>query len=59
MKKFYIQQGIGKAKYLVNFHDGIKTHSDGSKFWDVRIFSNARKLAKFIKELKGTGYTLA
>lgn len=58
MKQFYIQNNIGKAKYVVNFHDGEKTHTDGSKFFDIRIFSNKIKAASFVKELQGYGYAL-
>lgn len=57
-KVFYQMNNIGKAKYTVNFHDGIKTHNDGSAFFDIRIFSNKRKLNLFIKELILSGYTI-
>ena len=29
---YHIQSNIGKAKHVVNFHDGHKTHKDGSPF---------------------------
>lgn len=32
MKKYYIMYGVGKAKYVVNFHDGEKKHKDGASF---------------------------
>jgi hypothetical protein len=57
MKKFYIQERIGRAKYLVNFHDGVKTHPDGSEFYDIRIFKNKKLLNIFIRELCQDGYT--
>jgi hypothetical protein len=47
----------GKIKYVVNFHDGVKTHKDGSRFFDIAIFKNKIKKAKFIKELLKDGYT--
>ncbi len=57
MKKFYVQTSIGKAKYIVNLYpDGALTHPDGSEFWGIRIFSNKRKLEKFIKGLRAAGY---
>lgn len=56
MKFYNTMYGVGKAKYLVNYHDGVKTHNDGSPFFDVTIFKNKIKLAKFIKELKLNGF---
>lgn len=43
MKKFNVMYGVGKTKYLVNYHDGIKTHNDGSEFYDIAIFKNKKK----------------
>lgn len=57
MKRFYIQNGIGKAKYIVNHHDGTKTHKDGSAFFDISIFKNKKELAKFTNNLRKNGYT--
>ena len=56
MKRFYIQNNVGSAKYLVNFHDGIKKHTDDSDFFDCKIFKNKKKLAKFVKDLLNNGY---
>jgi len=56
MKKFSVVYGVGKAKYLVNFHDGIKTHNDGSAFFDVKIFKNKKKLNAFVNVLRAEGY---
>lgn len=56
MKTFNIRNNIGKAKYVVNHHDGVKIHEDGSPFFDLSIFSNKRKLAKFVKDLMKQGY---
>lgn len=56
MKTFYRQDNIGSAKYTVSFHDGIKTHKDGSKFFDIRLFKNKVKLNQFIKSLIKQGY---
>ncbi len=59
MKRFNLMYGIGKAKYVVNFHDGIKKHNDGSDFFDIAIFKNKKKLNAFVAELKNTGYVEA
>jgi hypothetical protein len=56
MKKYYIQYNVGKAKYLVNFNDGVDTHKDGSPFYNCRIFKNKVKLAAFLTELSIGGY---
>ena len=56
MKQFHIQYGIGHAKYLVNFHDGIKTHPDRSEFFDIRIFKNKKLLKMFVNSLLSEGY---
>lgn len=55
-KTFYQQDGIGKAKYTISFHDGVKKHKDGSAFFDIRIFKNKIDLFAFQKELLGKGY---
>jgi len=56
-KTYNIQHNIGKVKYVVNFHDGVKTHKDGSPFFDMKIFKNKEKMNDFIKELKKKGYS--
>jgi hypothetical protein len=56
-KDYYVMYGIGKCRYVVNFHDGEKTHADGSEFYDVRIASNKRELGGIVAELQRTGYT--
>lgn len=58
MKTYNEMQGIGKSKYVVNYHDGKKRHEDGSKFFDIKIFSNKKKKETFINELETQGYTL-
>jgi hypothetical protein len=55
-KVFYIQNNIGTAKYVVNFHDGVQKHNDGSDFYAIAIFHNKKKLAKYVKDLKLKGY---
>ena len=57
-KKYYrVMYGIGRAKYVVNFHDGKKKHRDGSSFYDIKLFKNKEKLNKFIATLRKKGYT--
>jgi len=56
MKKFYIQQGIGKAKYVVCYHNGRKKHKDGSAFYDIKIFKNKKDLGNFTDSLLKKGY---
>lgn len=56
MKQYYTMQNIGKVKYLVNFHNGVKKHKDGSSFYDIRTFTNKNLFDKFVKELKNNGY---
>lgn len=57
-KKFVnVQYNVGrKGNYIVNFHDGEKTHKDGSPFFDMRIFRNKKEFEKFQKQLKEEGY---
>lgn len=56
MKQFNLQTNIGKAKYVVNHSDGIKTHKDGSTFFDISIFKNKVKMQRFINNLCNNGY---
>ena len=55
-KRFNVMYGVGMAKYLVNYHDGIKKHNDGSDFFDIEIFKNKKKLNAFIVGLVNNGY---
>jgi len=55
-KVYYIQYGVGKAKYLVSFHDGVQKHKDGSNFYGIRIFHNKKDLAKFEQGLLKENY---
>lgn len=57
MKDYHVMYGIGKARYVVNFHDGEKTHPDGSKFYDIHIANNKRDLNAFVTKLRHSGYT--
>lgn len=56
MKTYNIRYNVGRAKYLVNYHDGVKQHKDGSAFFDVAIFMNKQALGSFLLELTNKGY---
>lgn len=56
---FNIKNNIGKAKYVVNYHDGEKAHKDGSLFFDIAIFKNKKDLNQFTKELTQKNYIQA
>lgn len=56
MKRYYIHYGIGHAKYVVSYHDGIKKHNDGSEFYDIAIFKNKIPLNNFVNKLISEGY---
>lgn len=51
-KDYNVMYNVGKAKYLVSYYSG-KKYEDGSKFYDIKIFKNKKKMEDFInKELK-------
>jgi hypothetical protein len=43
---------VGKAKYVVNYSDGSKQHSDGSEFFDIAIFKSKKKMNAFVTSLQ-------
>ena len=55
-KNYYCQMNVGKIKYLVNFHNGFRTHKDDSPFYDVKTFKNKKKMEVFLKVLDKEGY---
>ena len=55
-KRFKRQDGIGKAKYTISYHDGKKKHKDGSDFFDIKIFKNKKDLSDFVGTLVKQGY---
>ena len=55
-KRYNIMHGIGKAKYVINYHDGIKKHEDGSDFYDIKICKSMKEVAKFTCSLDSKGY---
>jgi len=48
--------GIGSSKYVINYHNGIKTHLDGSPFFDIALYTNKKGFQLRIKELESNGY---
>ena len=57
MKVFNLKHHVGKVKYLISYHDGVKTHKDGSRFFDIATFKSKQKLNAFISDLEKQGYT--
>ena len=55
-KRFYQQNGIGRAKYTISYHDGKSKHKDGSDFYGIQIFRNQKDLEKFRTALLKKGY---
>jgi hypothetical protein len=56
MKLFNIQYNVGKCKFLVNYHNGISKHKDGSDFFDIATFSNKEKFEVFKTSLLTKGF---
>jgi hypothetical protein len=56
MKTFNLMYNVGKAKYVINYHNGIKKHKDDSPFYDIDIFKNKKYFNSFIKKLLLKGY---
>ncbi len=57
VKTFNEMQDVGKSKYVVNYHDGVKVHRDGSPFFDIAIFSSRDKKDRFVRKLESLGFT--
>lgn len=49
--EYRINPQIGRVKHSVSFHDEVKKHQDGSKFFDLRTFRTKRAMNKFCAEL--------
>jgi hypothetical protein len=56
MKQYRVSHNIGSARYVVSFHDGEKTHSDKSPFFDIQIFKRKVDMTAFIRVLVSKGY---
>ena len=57
-KVFRVNPQIGKAKYSISSHDGVKKHKDGSDFFDIEIFKNKVDLEKAIKKYTSQGFQM-
>ena len=55
-KRFNVKYNVGKAKYLLSYHDGKQKHKDGSDFFDVMIYQNKKEFEKAQQELLRKGY---
>jgi hypothetical protein len=55
-KKFNVMFNVGKAKYVINYFDGISAHKDGSDFFDIYTFRRKKYFEATIKQLKKQGY---
>jgi hypothetical protein len=55
-KRFNEMFNVGRAKYVISFHDGVKKHKDGSDFFDLKVFKSQKDLEAFKKELLSEGY---
>jgi len=56
MKEFNLMYNVGRAKYVINYHNGKRFHIDGSRFFDILLFRNKRKFDNAIKTLLADGY---
>lgn len=55
-KQFNTMYNIGKSRYVINYHDGVSQHKDGSPFFGIMIFRNKKIFNKARKELIAEGY---
>lgn len=56
MKIFNTMRHVGKARYVINHHDGVKTHPDGSPFFDIIICRNRGQFQQACRQLSQDGY---
>jgi hypothetical protein len=57
-KVFKVNPAIGKSKYSISSHDGVKKHKDGSDFFDIKTFKNKVDLEKAIKDYTSKGFKM-
>jgi hypothetical protein len=57
MKVYRTMLNVGMAKYVIYYHDGIKTHADGSQFFDIDILKTKKEFIERIEQLEREGYT--
>jgi hypothetical protein len=58
IKNYNLMYNVGTVKYIINLHNGIDTHNDGSPFYGIKTFKNKKKFNSAIKDLKNDGYVL-
>lgn len=56
LPNYYSLTGVGRAKYVVNYHNGEKKRADSSPFYDCHISKTKKDHLNFIKFLKTNGY---
>jgi len=56
MRVYNIMYNVGKVKYLVNYHNSVRLHADGSPFFDIATFTTKKKFNTFIKSLETKGF---
>lgn len=57
-KEFQVNAQIGRTRYSVSFHDGVKRHNDGSRFFDLRTFKTKMAMNDFVSDLTKQGYRM-
>ncbi len=58
MKYYEVWETTGtRMRHKVYFHDGVKTHKDGSPFLDLRMFTNKVARNAFCASLDVAGYS--
>ena len=56
MKTYRDNPQIGAVRHSVSFNDGMKTHKDGSPFFDLKVFKRSKDKEVFIRGLEADGY---
>lgn len=56
-KRYQVTHNVGSAHYCVTYHDGQKTHPDGSPFWDMVLFKSKVRMNGYLAILRKEGYT--
>lgn len=55
-KTYIVHPPIGKCKYPISHHDGVKTHGDGSRFYCLATPRNKKERDSLIRKLESEGY---
>lgn len=46
-----------RGQHVVSYHDGVKTHKDGSPFYDGRVYKRIETARRFLRKLLTEGYS--